>query len=214
LARLALYPQFQRLGTFIDLRSVDPVTRPSQNFRPVAVSQTAESTEKQPPLKTPSNRPVCQIPAQSAIFTLTHPAGKQFVGVAVLHGGTALDPENNLVTVNQLTFTSINSPSLDPTLIASVPKKESAPAVELRSDSPAIFVSSRPAILLFVDGPPQHAPIPNTKLEFVANTTRPLFLDRKSSEYYLLVGKQWMTASAIEGPWTSTNRLARDMGKL
>ncbi len=157
----------------------------------------------------------------------------------MLHGTTIVDAENDLVIVNQLTFTSINFPSLDPAsdaqmdqllraflppsasvnislrrLIASVPKKETAPKVEFRNDPPAIFVSSRPAVLLFVDGQPQYALIPNSKLEFVANTTWPLFLDRKNSEYYLLVGNQWMTATAIEGPWTPTNTLPREMGKL
>lgn len=79
--------------------------------------------------------------------TLTPPAGKQFVGVAVLHGATVVDAENDLVIVKELTITRINFPSLDPAsaaqmdqllrafpppsvnislrrLIASVPKKE------------------------------------------------------------------------------------------
>ncbi len=170
-------------------------------------------------------------------FTLTPPAGKQFYGVAVMHGTTVVDAEHDLVTVNPLMITSINFPSLDPTsaarldqllrafvppsvnislrrLIACAPKKETAPAVAFRNDPPAIFVSNRPAILLFVDGPPQYAPVPKTKLELVANTTWPLFLDTKNSEHYLLVGKQWMTASAIEGPWTATYKLPREMEKL
>src|SRR5438093_3920936 len=58
-------PQLQRLGGLVDLRSVDSVTRPPQNLRPVVVSQTAESIEKPASLKTPSNRTLCQIPVQS-----------------------------------------------------------------------------------------------------------------------------------------------------
>jgi len=65
-----------------------------------------------------------------------------------------------------------------------------------------------------VDGQPQYSVIPNTKLEFVVNTAWPLFLDRKNSEYYLLVNKQWITASTLEGPWTPTNKLPREMDKL
>src|SRR5437660_8068856 len=60
-ARLAPHPQLQRLGGLVDLRSVDSVTRPPQNLRPVVVSQTAESIEKRASLKTPSNRTLCQI---------------------------------------------------------------------------------------------------------------------------------------------------------
>ena len=157
-------------------------------------------------------------------FTLTPPAGKQFVGVAVLHGATVVDAANDLVIVNPLTIKSINFPSLDPSsaaqldqllrafvppsvnislrrLIASAPKKSAALTVALRHDPPAIFVSNRPAILLFVDGQPHYAPIPNTKLQFVVNTTWPLFFDAKNSKYYLLVDKQWMAASTLEGPF-------------
>src|SRR5947209_17373508 len=64
-ARLAPHPQLQRLGGLVDLRSVDSVTRPPQNLRPVVVSQTAESIEKPASLKTPSNRTLCQLPVQS-----------------------------------------------------------------------------------------------------------------------------------------------------
>jgi hypothetical protein len=170
-------------------------------------------------------------------FTLTPPAGKQFVGVAVIHGTTAVDPDDDLVTISPLTMTSITFPSLDPggtaqmsqlvraflppsvnislrRLIASSPKKATPTSVELRSDPPAIFVSYRPAILLYVEGKPQYSQIPDTKLEFVVNTPWPVFFDRKNSEYFLLVDKQWMTAGALEGPWTPTSKLPRDMDKL
>src|SRR5262249_12153283 len=171
-------------------------------------------------------------------FTLTPPAGKQFVGVALLHGTTIVDSGNDMVTVSPLTIRNINFPSLDPAsaaqmdqlvrafvppsvnislrrLIASVPKKGTTTSfVQLCNDPPAIFVSNRPAILLFVDGQPQYSVIPNTKLEFVVNTAWPLFLDRKNSEYYLLVNKQWIAASALEGPWTPTNKLPREMDKV
>jgi hypothetical protein len=170
-------------------------------------------------------------------FTLTPAAGKHFPGVAVLHGATVVNPESDQVTINALTITSLNFPSSDPPstaqmdqlfraflppsvnvslrrLVACSPKKGTTPAIELRSDPPAIFVSDRPAILLYVDAQPRNAPIPKTKLEFVVNTTWPLFLDSKNSEYYLLVSKQWMTASALQGPWTPTYNLPREMEKL
>jgi hypothetical protein len=142
-------------------------------------------------------------------FTLTPPTGKQFVSVAVLHGATVIDPENDLVIISPLTITSISFPSLDSgstaqmsqlvraflppsvnvslrRLIATTPKKATPTGVELQSDPPAIFVSYRPGVLLYVEGPPQYSQIPDTKLEFVVNTPWPVFFDRRNSEYFYL----------------------------
>ena len=171
-------------------------------------------------------------------FSVTPPAGKQFVGVAVLDGGTTIDPDHDLVTVTPLTIRSITFPSLNAgdtvqleqlvrsfippsvkislrRVVASTPKKGAAPpGIPVRNDPPAIFVSDRPAILLYVDGSPRYSLVPNTQLEFLVNTTWPIFLDRKNSEYYLLVDKQWMAASALKGPWVPTKKLHKEMDKL
>ncbi len=170
-------------------------------------------------------------------FSLTPPRGKPVVGVGTMHATTDVNPENDMVVLTNLQVKSINFPSLDassaaqmdqlartflpPTfsismrrLVACAPKKETAPTVALRNDPPAIFVSNNPAVLLFVDGQPKYAPIPNTKLEFVVNTSWPVFLDRPKSQYYVLVDKQWMNAGALEGPWSPTNKLHKDMEKL
>src|SRR5437016_11225001 len=56
LAGLAAHPQSQRLGFFIDLAPIHPVARPSQNPRPLVVSQTAECSGK------PVNQPASRIP--------------------------------------------------------------------------------------------------------------------------------------------------------
>src|SRR4029434_7831887 len=45
ISALAPYPQFERLGSLIDLVSVDSIARPTEQFRQFVVSQTAECTE-------------------------------------------------------------------------------------------------------------------------------------------------------------------------
>lgn len=170
-------------------------------------------------------------------FSITPPAGKPFVGVAVLHSHTAIDTEKDLVTVGPLTIESITFPSADPgktqaldqlvrslmppsvnvslrRLVASTPKQGATTSVEVHNDPPAIFVSNRPAILLYVDGPPRYAQVPNSELEFLVNTTWPLFLDRKNSDYYMLVDRQWMAAKALEGPWAPAKKLQKEMDRL
>ncbi len=170
-------------------------------------------------------------------FSLTPPGGKPVMGVVSAHGQTDVVRERDLVVITNLKVNSLHFPSLDEAtaakmdqlvrsfvpsttaislqrLIACVPKPESVPAVPLRNDPPPIFVSYRPAILLFVDGQPQLAPVKDTSLEFVVNTSWPLFLDKGKTAYYLLVGQEWMTSLSLEGPWKPTRALPADMAKL
>jgi hypothetical protein len=84
----------------------------------------------------------------------------------------------------------------------------------VKNDPPKIFVSEGPAILLLTDGKPVRSPIKKTKLEFVVNTNWDLFFDKSSSKYYLLHGKQWLTARDLNGPWAVTHELPKDMSKL
>jgi hypothetical protein len=170
-------------------------------------------------------------------FSLTPPGGKPAMGVVSMHGQTDVVRERDLVVITNLKIKTLHFPSLDqanatkmdqlvrtlvpPTtaislqrLIACVPKPESAPAVPVRNDPPPIFVSYRPAILLFVDGQPQLTPVKDTSLEFVVNTSWPLFLDKAKTAYYLLVGQEWMTSVSLDGPWKPTRALPPDMTKL
>ena len=71
-----------------------------------------------------------------------------------------------------------------------------------------------PAILLAVDGEPVLTAIPNTKLKFVVNTQWAVFLDTSKSQYYLLVGSQWLTAPDLHGPWSAATTLPKEMEKL
>ena len=57
-------------------------------------------------------------------------------------------------------------------------------------------------------------PIEKTSLEFVVNTNWDLFFDKSDSKYYLLDEKRWLTAAALEGPWTATTKLPKDMSKI
>ncbi len=63
-ARLAAHPQLQRLRLLVDLCSIYPIARPSQNPRPVAVSQS-RSLSKPLPRDSSACPSLCQIPAES-----------------------------------------------------------------------------------------------------------------------------------------------------
>jgi hypothetical protein len=170
-------------------------------------------------------------------ISLTPPAGKPVVGVVVVHGQTDTNAEDDMVTIHDLSVKSTEFPSLNAAnaaqmdqltkailpqtvdismrrLVACVPKKETGPTVELNNTPPAIFVSNTPAILLFIQGQPQFAMVPGTELQYVVNTSWPLFVDANKTTYYLLAGQHWMTATTIQGPWYPTKKLHRDMDKV
>jgi len=170
-------------------------------------------------------------------FSLTPPGGKAVIGVVYLRAHTDVDTDQQMVLLSNIQITKTDFPSLDSDtaaqmdqlvrtflpqtyglslhrLTACVPKQDSAPTVRVKNDPPVIFVSNSPAILLFVEGQPVRAAIKNTNLEFVVNTSWPLFVDKQSSKPYLLVDKQWMTADSLDGKWAPTAKLPKDMTGL
>ena len=172
-----------------------------------------------------------------AAFSVTPPGGKAVIGVEVGECQTEVIRERDLVLMSNIQIKKFYFPSLDdatsaqmeqlvrslmpPTaaislhrLVACVPKPASVPGVQLRNDPPPIFVSYRPAILLFVDGNPEMAAVKDTTLEFVANTSWPLFHDKSTGAYLLLVGQEWMTAGSLQGPWSTTKQLPAGMAKV
>lgn len=170
-------------------------------------------------------------------ISITPAGGQPAVGVAELHGQTTVDTENKMVLVSNISIKKTYFPSLDPSsaaqmdrllrtflpqavtitlhqFVASVPKTESTPSVQLKNDPPVIFVSNKPAILLDVDGQPVRAPVRNTGLEYVVNTHWPLFFEKSKSEYFLLANEQWLHATNLQGPWSAAAKLPKDMEKL
>jgi hypothetical protein len=167
---------------------------------------------------------------------LTPRGGKAAIGALSIEALTDVDNEKHTVLIHDLKVQRVNFPSLEkdaaaaaqmdqlvrtflpPTvtislerIVASTPKKESAPTVQLKNDPPRIFVSYKPAILLDVDGEPVNVPIRETSLEYVLNTSRWLFRDKTDSHYYFLAGDQWMTATDLKGPWAAARELPKDM---
>jgi hypothetical protein len=171
--------------------------------------------------------------------SLTPAGGQPTLGVASLQASTLADLEKRTVVIKSIQITSSRFPSADkatadsldgllrqlfptPAMTISLDRvvaglqrtKSSAKPVAVKTDSPRIFYSKNPAVMLLVDGEPVRAPIEKTQLEFVVNTNWDLFYDKKTKNYYLLVEKTWLSASALAGPWAVTGKLPDDFSKL
>ena len=70
----------------------------------------------------------------------------------------------------------------------------------LKADPPRILVSTRPAVLVMLDGPPVMATVPGTGLTYAVNTNWDLLRDGPA--YYLRHEQSWLTAPTHTGPWT------------
>ena len=170
-------------------------------------------------------------------FQMTPTGGKEVVGAAAFEGTTEVNNDTHTVFMFNIRVVNTYFPSQDPAtsakldqllrtfipltftsslerLVAYVPKPQSVKTVTLKNDPPWIFVSYSPAILLGVDGEPVLSDIPKTNLKFVVNTIWPLFFDKSSSQYLLLVGNIWLRAADLHGPWARTTNLSKEFSKL
>src|SRR6185436_5197885 len=80
--------------------------------------------------------------------------------------------------------------------------------------APTVFVSTTPAAIIAINGPPQYVAIPGTSLSYVANTDAAVFRDTGGRFYYLVSGR-WFAAASLDGPWTfATPSLPPDFARI
>jgi len=96
-----------------------------------------------------------------------------------------------------------------------MPRKEA----KVRTEAPAIFVSTQPAALVIVDGDPLTADVantilPNTTLRQVVNTNWDLYQDRRTNRYYLRMGKGWLRASDLHDTFVAATEIPADLAQI
>ena len=173
-------------------------------------------------------------------ISVTPTGGKPTPGVVSLHARTDTNKETHTVVISDFHLTDTRFPSADAAtaenleqlvhsffkpdetmtisldrLMAEVEEgKVSGTPVQVDNNPPKIFVSRGPSVLLLVDGKEVRSPIEKTNLEFVVNANWAVLFDKGEKKYYLLNGKQWLTAATLEGPWTATAQIPQEMNKL
>lgn len=80
---------------------------------------------------------------------------------------------------------------------------------------PKVNVTTTPAELILIDGPPKFAPVPGTKLLWVSNTESDLFTLSTDGPLYYLVAGRWFWAPNFNGHWQFvTPNLPEDFKKI
>jgi hypothetical protein len=173
----------------------------------------------------------------SAVELKTGKDGAAKYGVVWFNARTEVDKINRLVTLDQLQLTKVKFPAAtdkEAALTALLQKKlpgttktisldrlqsaleaagEEIKRVEVKNDPPKVIVTSKPSLLVLIDGKPQLREIQGTKLQRVINTRAVLLFENDKKTYYLRVQDWWLQAEDLEGPWSYAEKLPDDMKK-
>lgn len=178
--------------------------------------------------------------ARSAI-SVTESRGKQLsYGVLWFNARTEIDKANRLVTLNDFEVTKVSLPTVAPDKIvayqtllqANAKKKDDVIALdrlladlsvnqantdsgthEVKNDAPQVFFSTKPAILILIDGSPELRPVENTKLQRIINTRVLILQDPSNRQFYLRLMDGWLEAESLTGPWRIADKLPTDITK-
>jgi len=83
----------------------------------------------------------------------------------------------------------------------------------LKHDPPEIILSTKPAILVSIDGEPAMETIEGSDYERVVNTA--FLIVKDGSGYFLYVGSDaWFEAQAVAGPWKRASQVPNDIAGL
>lgn len=84
---------------------------------------------------------------------------------------------------------------------------------EVKNDPPKVLFSTRPAILLLIDGAPVFRPVPETRLDRIINTRMLVLRYQASGKFYLRLMDGWLESQNIAGPWTIAGQTSGDLQK-
>jgi hypothetical protein len=84
----------------------------------------------------------------------------------------------------------------------------------VKADPPVVFFSTRPAVVVNIDGDPIWSPIQDNDLRFAVNTNWDLFEHGPSKTFFLRNGDAWLKAASVSGPWSPAGTLPGSFVKL
>ena len=178
-----------------------------------------------------------QISLYCAVEVKAGKEGAARYGVVWLQARTDVDKVNRLVTFDQVKITKVKFPlaqekeaeltallekklpgatkiiSLDRLEAALEVNDERIKSVDVKNDPPKVIISSKPSLLVLVDGEPQLRSVEGTDLQRVINTRSIILFETDKKQYYLRVQDWWLQSKSLDGPWTYADKLPKDMKK-
>jgi hypothetical protein len=84
----------------------------------------------------------------------------------------------------------------------------------VKADPPTVYFSSRPAVLVNIDGDPVWSPIAGVDLKFAVNTNWDLFHHEPTRTIYLRHEATWLKTGSLQAPWQPAGTLPESFQKL
>jgi len=181
-----------------------------------------------------------QMVAYAALSYQAEGASKPSLGTVKLEAKTSVSMEDRLVRFAPVQVAEMNFPSLpreqlqdiSRELASGIPDEDRVIGLDrvlanldkspfirqdgagIKADPPAIFYSTKPAILVNFDGDPIWSPIRDNDLKFAINTNWDVFQQESTRTYYLRNDRVWLKATDVRGPWTAAGTLPGSFAKL
>jgi len=178
--------------------------------------------------------------AWSAVSYTRSGATKADLGTIKIEADTSVSTTERLVSFRDFAITESNFSTLDrdqtrevvdalktglpeservialDRVLAAVNKSAIRPkdATGVKADPPKIFASTKPAILVNIDGEPIWNPIKDVDLEYAVNTNWDLFQYTTNKALFLRNGTSWLTAASLNGPWAPVSNLPGSFDKI
>ena len=163
-------------------------------------------------------------------------------GVVWYAARTEVDKVNRQVTLEELQITKVKFPAMESKeaeyqtfLQSKLPGKSKVIALDrleaamatldseqadikalpVNNDPPKVIFTTKPSLLVLVDGPPRFRDVGATDLQLMLNTRAVILLDTKKKLYYLNVMDGWLQATdLVAGPWSYVSKIPDDMKEI
>ncbi len=96
--------------------------------------------------------------------------------------------------------------------MAILEQQKKSQVLPFKNDPPKIIFSSRPSLLVFIDGEPRFTPVKDSDLARVLNT-RVLMLKDATGKLYLHIFDGWMESQTFQGSWAVSLSTPKDIKK-
>jgi len=169
-----------------------------------------------------------QLEARAAVSVATQANAQPTYGVMWISARTEVAKENGQVTLANIKVTRATFPSAPDKVDAylailrkqalpetrtvaldrleanlAVTKAEARTAkVAVKNEPPRIINTTKPALLVLIDGQPALRQVQGSNLLRIINTRALILLDQSSGKHYLHVMDRWLEAAGLDGPWS------------
>lgn len=183
-----------------------------------------------------------EVHAYAALSVLSTTKKTAKYGVVWFTARTEVDKVNRQVTLDDFRITKVKFPTmetkeaeyqaflqtklpktakvialdrLEASLAASDSEQAGVEALPVNNDPPAIIFTTKPSLLVLIDGPARYRDVGGTGLKLVLNSQSTILHDPEKNEYYLNVMDGWLQApDLVAGPWTYASKIPDDMKEI